>query len=204
MNLKYKSIPTEIQCLKALNILIGMFLFLYMICFIIIFNSSEEIYKNILKLLQKEDILAIHSAAWCVAWSGYEKRNLIPPDIAAKLCIELADLWVNRDMSYGVRRIVSWGIVSVCIPSFQMDILQGITGLEEMIEKCYRNPENEYDAWAAIYLGILLKLWSKEETERKIKERKSKLAIIQKKFLKQKGFCYSDRKRDMDFENLVD
>lgn len=161
-----------------------------------------EIYKNILKLLQKEDILAIHSAAWCVAWSGYEKRNLIPPEIAAKLCIELADLWVNRDMSYGVRRIVSWGIVSVCMPSFPMDILQGITGLEEMIEKRYKNPENEYDVWAAIYLGILLKLWSKEETERKIKERKSRPALIQKKFLKQKGFCYSDKKRELDLENL--
>lgn len=151
-------------------------------------ETIEEIYKNILRLLQKDSSLSIYSAAWCIDWSGYDRGNLISQGIAAKMCIRLVDLWVNRDMSYEVRRAVSWGIVSVCMPSFQRDILQDIIGLEEMIEKCYKNPENEYDGWAAIYLGILLKLWDKEETRRKIKERNFENPFIRNRFLRKRGF----------------
>ncbi len=156
----------------------------------------EKIYNNILKLLQKDDILAIYSAAWCIAWSGYDEKNLISSEIAAEMCIKLVDLWVKRDMSYQIQRVVSWGIVSICMPSFPADILQGIVGLEEKIEKCYEDPENEYDVWTAIYLGVLISLWSKKETERKILERKSMPVLIHKRFLKQKGF-FSDEKGDL-------
>ena len=100
----------------------------------------EEIYINILRLLQEESSLSIFTAAWCIAWSGYNEKNLIPQEIAAKMCIRLADLWVNRDMSYEIQRTVSWAIVSVCMPSFQRDMLQGITGLEEKIERCVSDP----------------------------------------------------------------
>ena len=147
----------------------------------------EEIYKNILRLLQEESSLSIYSAVWCIAWSGYDERDLISQEIAAKMCSRLADLWVNRVMSYEMRRVISWGIVSVCMPSFQGDILQGIMGLEEKIEKYYKNPENKNDEWAAIYLGTLLELWSEEETRRKIKERKSS-PMMSMKFLQQRGF----------------
>lgn len=100
----------------------------------------EKIYINILRLLQEESSLSIFTAAWCIAWSGYDRKNLIPQEIAAKMCIRLADLWVNRDMSYEIQRTVSWAIVNVCMPSFQRDMLQGITGLEEKIERCFSDP----------------------------------------------------------------
>lgn len=116
--------------------------------------------------------------------------------------IRLVDLWVNRDMSYQVQRMVSWGIASVCIPSFQGDILHDIIGLEEIIERCYKNPEYEYDGWAAIYLGILLKLWSKEETQRKIKEQDLKDVLLNKKFLQQRGFIFSDEEGERHFKNF--
>ena len=119
-----------------------------------------------LSILQenKQTVLAPLCLANCIA-------NEVPMNQEFKMCIRLADLWVNRDMSYGMQRMVSWGIVSVCMPSFQRDMLQGITGLEERIEKCYSNPKNGYNEWAAIYLGILLELWDKEETKNKIKEK---------------------------------
>ena len=162
----------------------------------------EQIYKNILRLLQKDFSLSIYSAAWCIVWSGYDEGNLISQGIATEMCIRLVDLWVNSDMSYEVRWMVSWGIVRVCIPSFQGNILHGIIGLEQIIEKCYKNPENEFDEWAAIYLGILLKLWSKEETRRKIKEVKPKFALLNKKFLQQRGSSFSDEEEKLDFKNF--
>ena len=111
----------------------------------------------------------------------------------------LVELWVNRDMSYDVKRVVSWGIVNVCMPSFQGDILQNISGLEEMIVRRYQHPENEYDEWAAIYLAILLQLWSKEEIQRKMKERKKGHSFLKMKFLQQKGFLQQGRRgQDID------
>lgn len=154
----------------------------------------EEIYINILRLLQEESSLSIFSAAWCIAWSGYDKANLIPQEIAAKMCIRLADLWGNRDMSYEIQRTVSWAIVSVCMPSFQRDMLQGITGLEEKIERCFSDPRNRYDELAAIYLGILLELWDKEETISKIKEKNLNIAMFKRRFLKHRGFSISEKK----------
>lgn len=157
-------------------------------------GTVGEIYKHILRLLQTDSSLSIFSASWCLVWSGYDSVDLIPREIAAKIFIRLVELWVNRDMSHDVKRVVSWGIVSVCMPSFQGKILQSIGGLEEMIEKHYQHPENEYDEWAAIYLAILCQLWSKSEIQRKMKERKKGHTFLKKKFLRQKGFLLQGRR----------
>lgn len=155
-------------------------------------ETIDKILKNILGLLQEDAPLSIFSAAWCIAWTGYDESNFISQEIAAKMCARLADLWMNMEASYNVRRTISWGLVNVCMPSFQGDMFQDIVGLEEMIEKCYKNPENEYDSWAAIYLGILLNLWGKEETQRKINEIKSEFVILNRRFLQERGFSFSD------------
>lgn len=160
----------------------------------------DEIYKSILGILQKQDTLAIYAATWCIAWSGYDEKNLISQEIAAKMCFRLVDLWINREMSYNVQRVVSWGISSVCMPSFPKNMLQDIAGIENVIEDHFENPKNAYDQWAAINLGVLIELWNVEEIRKKMEETKVRHIPMKKRFLMEKGIVLPDEEVLPDFK----
>ena len=52
-----------------------------------------NIYSVILNLLEADDILSIYVAAWCIAWSGYNERDIIPHELVPKIAEKLLKLW---------------------------------------------------------------------------------------------------------------
>ena len=40
----------------------------------------DEIFKAVYDLLGEDDIMSTYSAAWCLAWSGYNEADIIPYD----------------------------------------------------------------------------------------------------------------------------
>lgn len=149
---------------------------------------EKDIFSNIYQMLNKKDELSIYSAAWCIAWSGYGERDIIPHDVTGAIADRLVDLWLTN-LPRNMKRIISWGLRSVCMPDLE---IQEKDGLKEAVEYNFEHPQNELDQAAAIYMAILTNQWSKEEVKGKIKlyvenTGRSRYHIKNSRFLKASG-----------------
>lgn len=122
----------------------------------------EKIFSRILEMLNSEDKLAVFCAAWSIAWSGYNSQNIYPDVYVKKTVDRLIKLWLTEEYNKNIRRQAAWAICSICKP--QLDIAD-TPELKKAIENYLSNPQNDYDDRAALYLGILCKYWSREETQ---------------------------------------
>lgn len=142
-----------------------------------------NIYSAILNLLEVNDILSNYVATWCVAWSGYNERDIIPHELVPKITEKLLVLWSQRNLPHNLRRIFSWGIASVCMPELKIN---NCFISNDAIELHLKNQENEYDLYAALYLGILTHLWSREDVQ--IRLRLVKERLLCPRFLVELGY----------------
>lgn len=150
-----------------------------------------NIFSCIFQLLQTDDTLSIYSAAWCIAWSGYNEADIIPCEIIPSVANRLVDLWLCISTPYNLKRTISWGLYSICMPTLQRDIFQDIPGLTEAIEDNYLNPSNNFDRLAAIHLAVLTDHWTKEETINRLSmdgEKHPRWPDEISRFLKESGF----------------
>ena len=134
-------------------------------------NSSsaimEALFTEIIRMLQTDDCLFIYSAAWCLAWSGYNKADIIPDEFIIPAVMRLAGLWCSSTLPRRMKRMVSWGMSSVCKPGLSQEVFRDIVGLAEAIDSNYYSDDNEFDATAALYLAILTNHWSELEISEK-------------------------------------
>ncbi len=155
----------------------------------------SDIFSFIFKMLLTDDTLSIYSAAWCIAWSGYDNADIIPYEILPSVVKRLVDLWLSISLPYELRRVISWGLYSVCMPELHKDVFQDVLGLAEAIEDNCLNPRNEFDELTAIQLAVLTNYWTKEEA-------RNRLSLFDKKnyqrkkeysrFLEESGFHTRD------------
>lgn len=129
----------------------------------------KEIFSIIYQMLKLEDELSIYSAAWCIAWSGYGYADIIPHEAVPDIVDRLVELWLT-DTSPNLRRTISWGLSSVCMPRLK---IQKKNGLERAIENNFSNPKNDQDRKAAVHIAIITNQWSKEEARDKLKQSES-------------------------------
>ena len=147
-------------------------------------GSKEEIFLIINQMLKSEDDLSVFSAAWCIAWAGFEEADIIPHGAVAGIAEKLVELWMS-DMfaSPNLKRAISWGLANVCIPGLKM---RKRPGLIKEIEGSFNAPKNSEDRIAAVCVAIVANEWSISET--KIRLQQSNVAheylIRKSRFLK--------------------
>lgn len=125
----------------------------------------QILFSAALQLLRSGDLLSQFVSSWCIAWAGYNNTDIIPDGIVPEIANRLIELWVLADSPYDLKRTVSWATYSICQPNLPV---ADIVGVEETVERNLFNPQTEFDACAAIHLGILTGQWSKEETLKRL------------------------------------
>lgn len=103
-------------------------------------GCKKEIFTIIEQMLKSEDDLSIYSAAWCIAWAGFGEADIIPQEAIVDIAERLVELWIS-DMSASpdLKRMISWGVASVCMPGLKIEKRSGLT---EVIESNFNAPKN--------------------------------------------------------------
>lgn len=158
--------------------------------------TITEIFSIIFHLLQTDNTLYIYSAAWCIAWSGYNEADIIPHEISPSITKRLSDLWQRNIMPDRLKRMISWALYSVCMPNLQNGVFEDIPKLTKVIEENYLNPKNDFDAYTAIHLAVLTNSWTKEITRKRLSfsdkeyhypQKENSRFLIESGFYEQKG-----------------
>ncbi|MCI8321446.1 MAG: NACHT domain-containing protein [Dorea sp.] len=131
-------------------------------------ESEEEIFFIINQMLKSEDVLSVHSAAWCIGWAGFGEADIIPQETISDIAERLMELWIS-DMSAfpNLKRMISWGLASVCMPGLKLRKQHGLT---EAIEHNFNIPQNNMDRYAAVHVAILANEWSIKETKSRLQQ----------------------------------
>lgn len=145
----------------------------------------KKIYAQILLLLKSDDMLAVFCAAWSIAWSGYNFRNIYPELYVQETFNRLIELWLQKETPQHLRRQVAWAICSVCKQSIEV---KSTPELQESIEQYLLEPKNDYDDRTALFLGILCKCWSREETQMRLDSLKNKFIFDEMRLLEDFGY----------------
>lgn len=131
-------------------------------------GSKEEIFFIINQMLKSEDDLSVFSAAWCIAWAGFEEADIIPHEAVADIAEKLVELWTsNMFTSPNLKRAISWGLANVCIPGLKM---RKRPGLIKEIESNFNTPKNSEDRIAAVCVAIVANEWSISETKSRLQQ----------------------------------
>lgn len=136
----------------------------------------KDIFSAINQMLESQNQLCVFAAAWCVAWAGYEEANVITCEIANELADRLIELWLSElSTLYNLKRAISWGLSSVCMPGIR---IQKKCGLTEAIENNFSNPQNSHDKVAAVHVAIITDIWSKEEAKHRLEQDRRDLEFV--------------------------
>lgn len=147
----------------------------------------KDIFSVINQMLESQNKLCVFTAAWCVAWAGYEEANVITCEIANELADRLIELWLSElSTLYNLKRAISWGLSSVCMPGIR---IQKKCGLTEAIENNFSNPKNSHDKVAAVHVAIITDIWSKEEAKHRLEqgERGLEFEVQESRLLREMG-----------------
>lgn len=147
-------------------------------------GRKKEIFTFIEQMLKLEDDLGVYSAAWCIAWAGFGEADIIPKEAIADIAERLVELWMS-DMSASpdLKRIISWGLASICMPGIKIEKRSGLT---EVIESNFNAPENNEDRIAAVHVAIVANEWSINETKYRLQKSGAvqEYSISESRFLK--------------------
>lgn len=147
-------------------------------------GCKKEIFSIMEQMLKSEDDLSVYSAAWCIAWAGFGEADIIPQEAIANITERLVELWIsNMSASPHLKRMISWGLASVCLPGLKIEKRSGLT---EVIESNFCSPGNKEDRLAAVHVAILAKEWSINETKFRLQQSKviQNYEISESRFLK--------------------
>ncbi len=135
-------------------------------------------------MLKSEDDLSIYSAAWCIAWAGFGEADIIPQEAIVDIAERLVELRIS-DMSASpdLKRMISWGLASVCMPGLKIEKRSGLT---EVIESNFNAPKNNEDRIAAVHVAIVANEWSINEAKFRLQQSEvtQEYGISESRFLK--------------------
>ena len=116
-------------------------------------------FAAVLDMLRSDDKLMWFSAAWCIAWGGYNERNVIPEELYQDMIDRLLALWISTKESKELRRQLSWAIASVVRASVTVKPSEElIAALEETLTQ----PANGFDNIAAASVLVLTGHWDRK------------------------------------------
>lgn len=133
-----------------------------------------EIFEYLLKLLNEDNFLSIFAAAWCIAWSGYNEKDIIPHELVPAIATRLTRLWIDTHSSGDLKRTISWALYCICMPGLQINQNEE---LFEAIERNYKESGNDYDRATAIHLAALTNYWTISNLKNKIKSKEFPLSF---------------------------
>lgn len=145
----------------------------------------EKIYLRILEMLKSEDELSVFCAVWSIAWSGYNFQNIYPDIYIQDTAEKLIELWLTESANINLRRQTAWAICSICKPQL---VVTSTPELKKAIEASLVDPQNDYDDRAALYLGIICRYWSREETQKLLDSISDSFMLGEKRLLEDFGY----------------
>lgn len=154
-------------------------------------SLSENIFSNVLAMLCSDDEVCVFSAAWCIAWSGYNYNNSIPTELIGEIAKNTVRLWIKACNTPDMKRIISWALHSVICDSVQIDIT---LELNEAVERNLSSTDDN-DVLAALYVGILTGMLTDDDVKRILHERTDvfhdlsimKVSTIRYRFFQDRG-----------------
>ena len=129
---------------------------------------SVNIFSNVLAMLCSNDEVCVFSAAWCIAWSGYNYSDSIPAELIGDIVKETVRLWIKTDNTPNMKRMLSWALHSLISNSVQIDITPE---LSEAVMQNLSSTENPADVMAALYVGILTGMLTDDEVKNVLHDR---------------------------------
>lgn len=129
----------------------------------------SDIYSSVTTLLFTEDNISLYASSWCLAWSGFNYVDFIPHNLLPKIYRRLIELWLRDDLKYDIKRNVSWALYSCCMIELRNENYQDIPNLKNKINLEFDTTEIETSKKAALFLGILLEIWSEKDTLARMK-----------------------------------
>ena len=121
------------------------------------------------------------AASWCIAWAGYNQRNIIPDNCIPTIVERLIPLWCTVSDVYDVRRVLSWAICSISQRGLK---IESNIEIERAISIYTEHPETEFDKTAAIYMQLLLG----KITVNNIKKKDLYGMFVDSRFIKEMGY----------------
>jgi hypothetical protein len=113
----------------------------------------EKMFNLMYDLLESNDPHYLFSICWCVAWSG--ESNIFPDSQRNKYVVFLAKTWTKPNKK-NIRRVISWALCKITIPSIKKQSLSKIRNLKTTIRERIQKPENEFDKITSVFLGAIL------------------------------------------------
>lgn len=144
-----------------------------------------KIFTRIQELLNTDDVLAVFCAAWSIAWSGYNSRDIYPDICLQNTITRLVEIWIKETHNRRLRRQAAWAICSICKPHLEV---VDTPELKNAVGENIKNPKNDHDDLAALYLGILCNYWSREETQQLLNTIRSFMPFDETRFLDDLGY----------------
>ena len=141
----------------------------------------NEIFPLIPDLLNETDMGECFAASWCIAWAGYNQRNIIPDNCIPTIVERLIPLWCTVSDVYDVRRVLSWAICSISQRGLK---IESNIEIERAISIYTEHPETEFDKTAAIYMQLLLG----KITVNNIKKKDLYGMFVDSRFIKEMGY----------------
>lgn len=153
-------------------------------------ETIKRIFNIILDQLKEDDEILIYSASWCIGWSGYAETNIIPETLVPLFAHRLFELWTNPDHSKGVKRMISWGVFSICAPYLTKSCFEDIENIISITKMHLESPKNDFDHHAALNMAVLMEMLSEKELEEFIVMNNAERYIIRResfKYLESQG-----------------
>lgn len=149
-------------------------------------KNLDDVFSILYQMLKSGDNLKIYVSAWCIAWSGYEEADIIPHNAVAPIADRLVELWlVDFGKSSNLKRVISWGMSSICLPELK---IQEREGLREAIEEKFSNPQNNKDRLAAVHLAFITDFWPIEQVKERLDcQKEQEFSVRESRLLEELG-----------------
>lgn len=152
-------------------------------------HSLPEIFSSISSMLRSNDAVCVYSAAWCIAWAGYNYKNIIPVVLGSEMTKHLVNLWVKTDNPPNMKRILSWALASLICDTVK---IKETLELKETVKRNLNSHEDEFTPIAALFVGILIGMLKDEDAKRIIQDLKKeyphKIIWNEGRFLRDRGY----------------
>lgn len=151
-------------------------------------NLLLNVFSSLSSMIEGDDDLSVFSSACCVVWSGNNRSNIIPEELVSEIANKIITKWINPESPNTIMRMLSWALYSIVNTNANIN---DSPELRDTVRTKLKSRNNEADLPAALQIGILLEMISKDEVINIITANNEKYfrdMFIHSRFLRDCGF----------------
>lgn len=161
-----------------------------------IFSQSEDIFKELLTLLKKDDPHLQFAICWTVAWCA--ESDIMSKKMKSAFINYIIIKWVDSN-KYNLKRMASWALTNILEPDTAKEELIKNPKLKLTIKSSLSNSKDEFDELASVYLSYIISI---DIDEKKATEVFSKRMKQRQDITKDNNFLRFAKVLNIDIETL--